>query len=202
MATPMIEATIRFGKAKRDLRMIRAAGDIPAVIYGKSVPPRSLVLPGGIFRKTAVGHRMIDVVVEGQTFPAVVQDMMWHPIDHTILHVELHAVALDQTITASVPILLQGIERVEKRSGIVQQQLREAEVSGLPTAIPDYLMQDIGHLEIGEALYMRDLVLPEGVELRSDLQEVVLTVLAPKRVSEESPSSAGSASAPVQEQRA
>lgn len=187
MTAPVIAATMRMRNTKGELKRIRAVGDIPAVMYGKSMPPRSLVLPGADFRTYAKGHRMIEVRIDGEQVPVVVQDIMVHPIDRRILHIELHAVLMDEPIQAEVPIMLQGLEMVEKHGGIVQQQLREVLVSGLPEAIPDFLMQDISSLRVGDSLRMKDVALPAGVVLRSLQDEVVLSVIAPKlHVTEES----------------
>lgn len=198
MATPTIQATKRFSKTKKDLKTIRAAGDIPAVMYGKSFPPRSLVLQGSDFRARAAGHRMIEVMIDGEQIPAVVQDIMRHPIDRAILHIELHAVALDQLTNASIPVILNGLEKVERSGGIVQQQLREVEITGLPQAIPDYITHDISRLKIGDTVHAKDLQLPTGITLLADADEVVLSVLAPKRqITEDAP-----AASPALEQQA
>jgi len=180
MAAPVISALPRFTKTKSDLKKIRAAGDIPAVMYGQSLPPRSLIVSGTDFRARARGHRMIELIIEGQQIPVVVQDIMWHPVDRNILHIELHAVAMNERTHAQVPILIHGLESVEKHGGIVQMQVREAAVEGLPSSIPDSLTVDVSQLSLGDMIRLRDLSLPTGVTLHSDGEEVILAIVAPK----------------------
>ncbi|MCY0876225.1 MAG: 50S ribosomal protein L25 [Firmicutes bacterium] len=180
MAAPVITASKRMSRTKGDLKRIRATGDIPAVIYGKSRVPQSLVLPGADFRMRAKGHRMIEVRIDNEQVPVVIQDIMVHPIDRQILHIELHAVAMDEQTQVFVPIILNGLELVEKHGGIVQQQVREAEVIGLPQSIPDFLTLDISAMQVGDSLRMKDIPLTSGITLCSPGEEVVLSVIAPK----------------------
>ncbi len=187
MGVPSISVSLRVGAKKSDLRKIRANGDIPAVIYGKSMPPISVVLPGIEYRKKIAGHRMIQVNLQGQSTPAIIQDVMYHPVDRNVLHVELHAISMGEEITAPVPVYLEGLEQLERRGGIVQQQLREVQVTGFANRIPDFLQINVASLRLGDTLFAKDVPLPDGVVLATAQDELVVSVVAPKTTVTENP---------------
>lgn len=187
MAAPLIKATPRFGKRKSDLKAIRSEGNIPAVIYGQTMPPASIVLVGREFKERAAGHRMIQVDFQGRQIPAMVQDIMRHPVDRTILHIELHAVSMEEEVQSQVPVILHGLEKVEKSGGIIQQQKRDITVSGFAAQIPDYILAEVSHVHIGDVLRVKDLVMPQGIVSVSDEDEVIMSVVAPKTTVTESP---------------
>lgn len=84
-----------------------------------------------------------------------------------------------------VPIVLEGTPEGVKEGGTVQHQLRELEVECLPQDLPDNVVLEIGHLALTESLFVRDLTVPENVEIITDPDEVVVTVLAPRPEEEE-----------------
>jgi large subunit ribosomal protein L25 len=90
-----------------------------------------------------------------------------------------------------VPIVLRGRPRgVELSGGILDQALRELDVACLPRAIPESISVDVSELEIGGSVHVRDLVLPEGVALRSDPDLSVASVIVPKVEEEAAPAAA------------
>ncbi len=76
--------------------------------------------------------------------------------------------------------MLEGTPEGVKEGGTVQHQLRELEVECLPQDLPDNVVLEIGHLALTESLFVRDLTVPENVEIITDPDEVVVTVLAPR----------------------
>ena len=93
-------------------------------------------------------------------------------------------------VEVKVPIRLTGKARGIDNGGIVDHALRELELACLPLAIPREITVDVSGLDIGSSLHVRDLVLPEGVELRSDLDLSVVSVVTPKAEEEAAPAEA------------
>jgi len=119
----------------------------------------------------------------------------------SFVHADLYEVDLRQTIEVSVPSHVTGkATGVEFGGGVLDQALREVEVKCLPRAIPDEFVVDVSPLQLGDSLHVRDLVLPEGVELVSDGNLSIVSVVAPTK--EEEPGAVeaveGEAAAPAE----
>jgi large subunit ribosomal protein L25 len=137
-------------------------------------------------------NTLIDLSVAGSRDRAervvLVKELQRDPVRGAPLHVDLYQVDLTATIEVKVPIVLRGRPRgVELSGGILDQALRELDVACLPRAIPESIGVDVSELEIGGSVHVRDLVLPEGVALRSDPDLSVASVIMPKVEEEAAP---------------
>jgi large subunit ribosomal protein L25 len=189
-------AEVREGKGKGVARKLRAAGRIPAVLYGRGKESRSLTLDPHalerLLRASDAGmNTLIDLRVAGPEAKGqvvLVKELQRDPVRGVPLHADLYQVDLETSIDVSVPIHLVGQPRgVELHDGILDHSLRELEIACLPRAIPESFEVDVSELEIGDTLHVRDLALPEGVELRSDADLSVASVVAARVVEEETP---------------
>ncbi|MDP2873279.1 MAG: 50S ribosomal protein L25 [Bacillota bacterium] len=165
---------------------VRRAGRIPAVVYGKAVTAYTVAIDGRELQRVLGGgiNQLISLEIDGQTTTVMVKQIQRHPLRGHVLHVDFHAVALDEPIHARVPVIIHGEESVTARGGIVQHQLREIEVSCLPGSVPRHLEVDIAGLHVGEHVSAGDVSLPPSIRLVTEPDEVVVTVVSP-RVSEE-----------------
>jgi large subunit ribosomal protein L25 len=179
-----VEAKVRETSGST-LTKLRNEGSIPAVVYGNGMKAMAIAVPEKAFvTDTGVHKGLVELTVDGNKLNAMVHDVQRHPVSKKVLHIDFYQVRLDQPIDTKVQLHVQGIEEVERRRGIVQQQLREVEVHALPHATPEYLTVDVTALEVGEHLSAGDIELPDGVTLRSDAAEVVASVLSAKRSTE------------------
>ncbi|MDQ3829901.1 MAG: 50S ribosomal protein L25 [Candidatus Tectomicrobia bacterium] len=181
MEAPVLRAWRRNRSGKGVARKIRAQGMIPAVLYGGgeniplSLPPQELlkILSSGentIFRLEIDGERAGDRQV-------IVRDLQRDPLKDSLLHADLYRISMDVEITVSVPIVLQGMSReVSDVGGVINQLLHEVEIQCLPGLIPHELTVDVAHLGIGEVLHVRDLPVPQGIQVLVDADEVVASV--------------------------
>ncbi len=179
----VVESRANTGKGA--VRKLRAAGRIPAILYGQgreSVPltvdPRALerVLKGG-------ANTLLDLTVEGRTDlgspVALVKELQRHPIRGTILHADLYQVDLTKTVEVEVPIHLTGKAKGIDFGGILEHSLREVALECLPRSIPAAIEVDVTDMEIGDVIHVRDLALPTGVSLVSDPDLGVVHVALP-----------------------
>ena len=194
MADFAIDVEVRSDTGKGVARKLRAAGRIPGVYYGRgvaSVPisldPRALE---HILATSAAGmNTLIDIAakgvgeVDGKT--VLVKELQRDPVWGEPLHADLYAIDLARAIQVSVPIHLIGTAKGVQMGGIVDHALRELEIECLANAIPEEFPIDVGDLDVGESLHVRDIALPEGVTLISDAELSVVSVVAP--VAEEEP---------------
>ena len=176
----------RAATGKGAVRKLRAAGRIPAILYGQgkeslplSIDPRALekVLRAG------GANALLDLSVEGRpelgSPVALVKELQRHPIRGTIMHADLYQVDLTRTVEVEVPVHLIGKAKGIDFGGILEHSLREIALECLPRSIPASIEVDISNMEIGDVIHVRDLVLPPGVSLMSDPDLGVVHVALP-----------------------
>ena len=160
------------------------------MLYGRGKKPHPFVVPERTLRSALGGqhglHAILDVVLDDQktSHASVVKDYQQDPIRGHLTHIDLHEVRLDQPITAQVVVELVGESPGVKVGGVLTQLVREVPVEALPLEMPDRLSLDIGQTEIGDALRVSDLELPENVTLLADPENVLVTVSAPRLAAE------------------
>jgi large subunit ribosomal protein L25 len=181
MDAPILRASRRIRSGKGVARKIRAAGMIPAVLYsgGENIPLS--LQPQELLKILSSGENTIFQLeldgAAGDDRKALVRDLQRDPLKGTLLHADLYRISMDVEITVSVPIVLQGMSReVSDIGGVVNQLLHEVEIQCLPSLIPHELPIDISHLGIGEVLHVRDLHIPQGIQVLVAPDEVVASV--------------------------
>jgi large subunit ribosomal protein L25 len=172
------------------IRRLRKDGLIPGVLYGKGAA-RAIAVGERDLRAALTGssglHAILDVVIDGQTttHPSVLKDYQQHPVRGTLTHIDLHEVRLDQPIQTAVAIVIDGESPGVKQGGVLNQGVRELNVSALPGAVPEHITVDISMLELGDSLRLEDLPAVEGVEFLDDPHDTVIAaVVAPRAVEE------------------
>ncbi|MEY2413345.1 MAG: large subunit ribosomal protein, partial [Acidobacteriaceae bacterium] len=158
----LLEGQQRTAGTKNDARRVRAAGKVPAVLYGAGKDAQSLSLdPRQVSRilHSQTGHNTIfDLTLEGERTKAMIVDWQYEPIKGALLHIDLKRIAMDQRLQVEVPIVLKGeAEGVKLQGGILEQLLREIEIECLPDDIPSSIEVDVSSLVIGKVLRVSDL---------------------------------------------
>ena len=172
-----IEAELRTEFGKGAARRTRRAGRVPAVIYGHgaearhlSLPEHELMLalktPNALLRLEGLPGRA------GLALPKAVQR---HPIKGVIEHVDLIEVRRGEKVTVEIPVRVSG---EVFSGGLLNQQLVQIAVEAEATHLPDGIDVDVEGMEIGTAVYAKDLALPAGTTLQGDPEALVLHVLA------------------------
>ncbi|MFQ6097454.1 MAG: 50S ribosomal protein L25, partial [Armatimonadota bacterium] len=155
------------GPAKR----IRAAGDVPGVAYGHGREPVSIAVNARELTTAirAGANVLVDLQIEGLQAEdgtlAIIKDTQRHPITDRYLSVDLQWISLTEKIAVRVPLVLDGTPVGVQEGGFVEHFLREVEITGIATEIPDAIHADVSHLDIGESLHVRDLQVPPEAEL-------------------------------------
>ncbi|MGB9723680.1 MAG: 50S ribosomal protein L25 [Chloroflexia bacterium] len=189
MSETVLQAERREVTGKK-VRRLRRSGWVPAVFYG----PRMEALPVQVDRRAlselyrqAEGSTLIQVVLEGQTYPALIREVQRDPISQEILHLDLVRVDLERPISAQVPVILKGDSPVvEQGLAVLTHGLEEIEVRGLPAAIPAHLEVDVSVItRPDQAVHAGDLTLPPGVHLLTDPKAVVVYATPTRRLEEE-----------------
>jgi large subunit ribosomal protein L25 len=182
----VLEAEPREAGTKNHARRVRREGKIPAVVYGagKDAAPVS-VDPRHVLRilRSDTGHNTIfDLALNGgERSKVMIVDWQYEPIKGHLLHIDLKRIAMDKALRVSVPIVLQGTaEGVKTEGGILEQMLREVEISCLPGDIPSHIDVDISHLTFGKVLRVSDLPHNEKLKFLTDANQPVAHVTSVK----------------------
>jgi large subunit ribosomal protein L25 len=131
---------------------------------------------------------LLNLTVQGDPKPnrlAIVQDVQHHVLSNQVLHVDLHEVAENEKVILTVPVEGIGEAAGVKGGGTLEHVLFKLKVRALPKDLPENLMVDVSHLEIGQAIHIGDIKAPPGVEILGDKHISVLSVAAPISEAEE-----------------
>jgi len=183
-----IELTVekRSTRGKNEARRIRAAGKVPAVVYGAgretipvTVEVRSLA---DAFRGGAGENAIFLLKLQGsdQTRHAMIREFQRDPVSRRPVHLDFVRVLMDTKIRVKVPVEVVGVAKgVKVDAGILDFVTREIEIECLPTDIPEHLPVDVSELAIGDAIRLSEVKAPEGVEIVDDLEKVIVHVAHP-----------------------
>jgi large subunit ribosomal protein L25 len=175
-------------RGKNEARRLRAAGKIPAVVYGTdkgkateiAVDPKMLlrILHSDSGVNTLIGLQGADLKGAGKV---LVKEYQLDPIDHKLLHADFYAIAMDKLLTVTVPVLIKGEPKgVKQQGGIVDFVSREIEVECLPADIPQHIDIDISELMLHQGVRVRDLPKDGKWKAASDPDLMIVHVVAPK----------------------
>jgi large subunit ribosomal protein L25 len=161
-------------------RKLRRQGLVPAVIYGHKQETVPVALNaeelGNAIRH---GARVVDLKSGGATERALIQDLQWDHLGKDILHIDFRRVDVHERVQVPVPLEIRGIAPGVTGGGILDQPLHTLEVECPVSAVPDRIRVNIGELQIGEAIHVRDLVLPPDVTALGDPDAIVVHVTQP-----------------------
>jgi large subunit ribosomal protein L25 len=191
----VLEAVKRSGKGKNEARRLRAAGHVPAVVYGAQkagdaiAPVQVAVSPKEMMRilHSASGvNSLITLNVAGESTQRVlVREFQLDPVTQQLLHADFYRVNLERKIAISVPIVLHGEPKgVKQQDGVLEFLHKEIEVECLPTQIPDHVDIDVSELELGQAIYVKDIAANATWVPLSDTDLMLVHVVSAKVVVE------------------
>jgi large subunit ribosomal protein L25 len=175
------------------IKLIKKEGLVPGVVYGSQAEPMALQVSAreltSVLAHASSEHVLVEleIVDDGQSSNrlALIQEVQHHPLRRELLHVDFHAVSTTEKITSEVPIEAVGDPLgVRTFGGLLEYSLRSLEVECFPQDLPGIVRIDVSNLNIGEALHVRDIPLPSGVEALTDADLTVVSVVA-SRVGEE-----------------
>lgn len=166
----VLEAQPREDVGKGASRRLRHNEEIPAIIYGGQKAPLNITIQHKhilhAIENEAFFSQIITINVGKDSEKAIIKALQRHPAKPRVLHADFMRVSADQPITVRVPLHFLNRETcvgVKQSHGVVSQLLNELEVSCLPKDLPQFIEVDVAELDVGDALHISDLKLPEGV---------------------------------------
>ena len=169
----------------RSSRRLRAAGQLPAVIYGHGTTPLAVAVDAREFRMALTSasgaNALLSLQVGDTSHLAMAKELQRHPVKGTLLHADFVIVRRDEVVGAEVSITLVGeAEAVHRGDGVVDQQVFSLAIHALPGNIPPTIEVDISALEIGDTIRVGDLILPDGVNVDADADQTVVVAQPPQ----------------------
>jgi large subunit ribosomal protein L25 len=182
-----LEVTGREATGKGAMRRMRAAGAVPAVVYGSGSEPMVLKVDAHaldlVLRQGA--NQLIDLKGAGKARLVLLRELQRDPVSQDLIHADFYQVDTKKKIHVSVPVHLEGKPHGVEMGGVLEPLAREVEVECLPLEIPDPFQLDVSALDIGDSLHASDLEVPEGVVLLVEDDLSIVHVIAPRVVEEE-----------------
>lgn len=170
---------------------LRADGFTPAVIYGVGGESVSVKLNSHDFEYAihhlSGEHALVDIQVgvDGDAHPALIQDIQYDPLRDNPIHVDFLRVRMDEKLNTTVPLILTGTSvGVKQEGGVLDQVLRDIEIECLPANLPEELEIDVTEMAIGDSMHVSDLTAPEGVTILTSEERVLANVMAPRILEE------------------
>jgi large subunit ribosomal protein L25 len=198
-----LKAMGRATKGKGSARKLRAAGRIPAVVYGHAEEARSISVDAHelerLFAGISIENTVIDLGIdEAAAIRVLVRETQTHPYRMEVLHVDFYQVHAGEQVTVEIPIQIAGTAQGVREGGILDQILHELPVRCLVDQIPEAIEVDVSALAVGDTIHVRDLSLPKGVEVEVEGDRVVCSVTPPTvpALEEESEEPAGDGTSP------
>ncbi len=211
METVTLKAQVRNESKKGPARRLRARGFVPAVLYGSGQEPIMLAVDTedllDIMKKERKEGVFVKLSFQGDGGSvekvSVLKDVQVNTLKKRLDHADFYEIRMDRELTIEIPVILKGHAVGQESGGDLQHPKRELKVAGLPGLIPESVELDITPLNVGDALRVGDVPLPEGVRVL-DPEDVVLVHVAVTRTSaqtglEEAGEEAEEAGGPVEE---
>ena len=187
-----LKAEPRTETGRSAVRRLKARGVIPAVVYGGKEKSQAVQVSArdinAMLSHASGENILVELEIAGSkgTKTALLQEVQHSPVAGDVVHVDFHAISMDEKITADVPLEPVGIAvGVKTSGGLLEQNLRVLAIECLPRDLPDRITADVSALNIGDAIHVRDIKLPQGVVAKVPQDLTVFSVVAP--IAEEEP---------------
>ena len=180
-----LKAQPRQDTGKNVTRKMRAAGRIPAVVYGHGEDTRMLSVDAHevelLFKRVHWENTIIEIDIEGERAPVrtLIREVQSHAHKPFIFHVDFQQIHAGEMLHVEVPVRLIGTAPGTRSGGVLMQQLTDLQIRCTPDNIPEFIEVDVTGLQINDAIHLRDITLPQGVEAAVDGDQTICAVTPP-----------------------
>lgn len=192
MAEVRLKANKRGDAGKGSARRTRAAGRVPAVVYGRGMEPVAISVDRREFVTALLSdsgmNTLLDLEIDGDTTLALTKDLQRDPVRGTLLHADFVKVDRTVEVEVEVPVHIVGEAPGAKEGGVLEHPLFTVHVRSLPGDVPETIDADVSGLNMGDSLRVSDLAEGRSFTILDDPETVVASVVAP--ISEEALASA------------
>ena len=175
MKSITIKGSERESVGKKATKALRNAGKVPCVIYGGEKPlhfaAEELSFKDLVYTPNA--HTVVVDLEGGKKYDAVMQDIQFHPVTDSILHVDFYQLFKDKEVTMDIPVRLLGNSPGVRNGGRLLFRKRKLAIKALPDNLPDFFDVDISKLKIGGNISVATLLKDEFTILHPENTVVV-----------------------------
>lgn len=185
MEKVLLNAKIRAGSGTSGARKVRAEGLVPGIVYAKKENPiqvavnhKELIKLVHKYGETAIINLKLDNNGALTDNPVIIKEIQIDHMKNIVLHVDFKLINMNEKIRVHVPLVSKGDNDAPgvKAGGVLEHVLHEIEIESLPMSLPKQILVDVSGLKIGEAIHVRDLIVDEGVQVISNLDQVAILV--------------------------
>jgi large subunit ribosomal protein L25 len=165
---------------------LRRSGLVPGNVYGHGQDPLPITVSSELVRPIVTsGAHVVNLELDGQTQTALIREVQWDTFSSYVRHLDLVRVDANERVRLSVPVQLKGTAAGAMAGGIVEQPLHSLHIECPAIQVPDFIPVRISHLEIGQAVHVRELTeIPEGVRILDAPEALIVHVVKPGVVEE------------------
>ena len=196
MATASLAAEPRNETGKGAARKLRAAGRVPAVIYGHNREPQGLSVNAReltrLLEHIAAGSTVVELDgLAAAGTRTLIREIQRHPLKRHIVHVDFQELVAGEKVSVSCPLVFVGTPLgVREQGGLAEEIMRQVQISVDPANIPNHIDVDVSQLIVGHSVHVRDLNIPAGVTVLADEDAPVALVQISRAAIEAEPAAA------------
>lgn len=188
-----LDVQVRDQIGSRKIKVVRQEDCIPAIVYGgkKEKGSTAIKVDRRTYEHIMRHHQGQSVifhlnVMEGskklKDYSVIVKEEQHEPVSDDLLHIDFHRISLTEELEVKVPIATKGeAAGVKNDGGSLDHAIWELDIVCLPTNIPEKITVDVTELLIGDAIHVKDIVLPEGVRTNHDPEAILVSVVPPMK---------------------
>ena len=181
-----LEVDIRKEQGTSAARRTRLRDRVPAILYHSGAEATPLAMDKKSFNKALkTGQMIFEIIVEKKSQFVLLKEVQYHPVTDEVMHVDFQKVREDEKISLEVAVRGTGESQGVKLGGILVQLLNAVTIKCKPSEIPEFLEIDVTDMEMNTNLFVKDIVLPEDVEMITVEDIAVMSVQEPKEGKEE-----------------
>ncbi len=187
MAQITLPARVRKQKGKSAVRKLRQQQEVPAVFYGPKSDTVMLAIKyadlQGLINQDALENVILGLEIESDSGKekrnVMVKEFQANPINDTYYHVDFYEISMDKEVTIDIPVHLANTPVGVTNGGMLQHIRREITISAFADKLIDHIEVDVSGLDVGEAIHVEDIPMPEGVSTPLDGALTIAIVAAP-----------------------
>lgn len=181
MENIVIAAQKRTDSGTKEATLLRRAGRIPAVIYGDKEPVSvSVTLQDVRHAIYTPDFRRVSVDLDGSQLECILKDVQYHPVTDAVIHIDFMRLVEGQQVKVEVPIRFDGVSVGIKAGGKLIQKMRRVKIKTSSENLVDEVFVDVTNLNLGQSVRVRDIQLPENVEILNSPGIPIATVGIPR----------------------
>lgn len=185
-----MSGAVRTSSGKGAMRRLRDQGLTPAVVYGAGAESLSLQFETQPLHQELVKNYRKNMVVtlkldNGQSRNVLVREVQTDPVTDSLIHVDFQEIDMDKKRLFNVPVQYTGSAKGCDLGGILQKDITSVTVEAVPLSVPDAISVDIADMNIGDALSVRDITVPENVTMLTAPETLCVSIQPPKKVVQE-----------------